>query len=339
MDTANKGRIFPKDRRALLRGSGSAVPEKILSNADLEKLVETSDEWITSRTGIKERRLVSEGQTTASLSLEAARLALEDAQLDATDLDLIICGTITPEMVCPSTACFVQKGLKAGTCGAFDLSAACSGFTYGMSTASAFISSGQADHVMVIGAETLSNITDFTDRSSCILFGDGAGAVILSAQENTDQGVFYSNMSSDGSCWQTISCQAHGSRYPVTKPLEDPKHKYLLVNGRETYQTAVRTIVDLIEKAYEVCGITSDDVAKIIPHQMNARIIESVSKRLGVCEDKMFVNIEKYGNTSAASIPIALDEALRDGHVKEGDLIVLVAFGAGLTWGINLIQL
>jgi 3-oxoacyl-[acyl-carrier-protein] synthase-3 len=339
MAKENKGRLFPQLRRALITGTGSSVPEKVLSNADLEKLVETSDEWITTRTGIKERRLVSEGQTTASLSLEAARIALQNAKLDAKDLDLIICSTITPEMVCPSTACFVQDGLKAGNCGAFDLAAACSGFTYGVSTASSFISSGQADHVMVIGAETLSNITDYTDRSSCILFGDGAGAVVLSVQDNTDKGVLYSNMSSDGSYWKTISCQAHGSRYPITQPLEDPKHKYLLVNGRETYQTAVRTIVDLIEKAYEVCGITSDDVAKIIPHQMNARIIESVSKRLGVSDDKMFVNIQKYGNTSAASIPIALDEALRDGHIKEGDLIVLVAFGAGLTWGINLIQL
>lgn len=339
MTADNKGRLFSRQRRALLAATGSALPEKVLSNSDLESMVDTSDEWITTRTGIKERRLVSDGQTTASLSLSAAQKAIENAKMDPEDLDLIICGTITPEMVCPSTACFVQNGLGIGHCAAFDLAAACSGFTYGISTASAFISSGQNENVLVIGAETLSNITDYSDRSSCILFGDGAGAVVLRAVEDTDKGVIYSCMSADGSYWQTINCQAYGSRHPVTKPLPDPKHQFLMVNGRETYQTAVRTIVDLIEQAYVACGITSDDVARIIPHQMNARIIESVTKRLGVSDDKMYVNIEKFGNTSAASIPIALDEAVQNGHLAEGDLIILVAFGAGLTWGINVIRL
>ncbi len=302
-------------------------------------MVETSDEWITTRTGIKERRIAANGETTASLSLSAARKALEAAKLSPDDLDLIICATITPEMVCPSTACFVQKGLGAAGCAAFDLAAACSGFTYAVSTAASGIASGHNDNVLVIGAETLSRITDYSDRTSCILFGDGAGAVVLSAEENTDSGVIYSSMAADGSSWDTIFCEAFGSRNPVSQDLEDPGKKFLVVRGRETYQTAVRTIVDMIENVYRTCDICSSDIAKIIPHQMNARIIESVAKRLGVTDEKLYVNIDKYGNTSAASIPIALDEAVRKGCLKTGDLVILVAFGAGLTWGVNLIRL
>ncbi len=334
-----KGRKFPQDRRAVLTGTGSALPEKILSNGDLEKLVDTSDEWIMTRTGIKERRIASEGQTTASLGTEAASRALEMAGLKADDLDAIICGTVTPEMVFPATACFIQEGLGNKQCCAFDLTAACSGFTYSMGVAASFISSGQYDNVLVVGAEVLSNIINYEDRSTCILFGDGAGAAILQAKENTDKGLFYNSMHADGSWWETINCKAYGSRYPVDKELEDKGNLYMTVHGRETYQTAVRRIVGLIEEAYVQCGITSDDVALVIPHQMNARIIESVIKRLKLPEEKMYVNIEKYGNTSAASIPIALDEAIRGGHAKEGDLIVLVAFGGGLTWAVNLIQL
>ena len=335
----SNGRMFHRAKRAIVKGTGSSVPEKVLSNLDLEKMVETSDDWITSRTGIRERRVVANGETTASLSLQAARTALDAAGVLPDDLDLIICATITPEMVCPSTACFVQDGLGARNCAAYDLAAACSGFTYSMSTAAAFIASGQCDHVLVIGAETLSTITDYTDRTSCILFGDGAGAVVLSAEEDSDAGLIYSSMAADGGSWETIACQAYGSRNPVGNGLDDPQKKFLYVKGRETYQVAVRTIVDMIEQVYATCNISSVDVAKIIPHQMNARIIESVAKRLNLPEDKMFVNIGSYGNTSAASIPIALDEAVREGHVQKGDLVILVAFGAGLTWGINLIKL
>ncbi|MCF7957917.1 MAG: ketoacyl-ACP synthase III [Phycisphaerae bacterium] len=334
-----KGRKFSQERRAVITGTGRALPEKILSNLDLEKMVDTSDEWITTRTGIKERRIASEGQTTASLGLEASRRALEMAGLDASDLDAIICGTVTPEMVFPATACFIQEGLGNTQCCAFDLTAACSGFTYAMGIAASFISSGQYDNVLVVGAEVLSNIVNYEDRTTCILFGDGAGAVLLQAKENTAKGVLYNSMHADGSGWKTLNCKAYGSRYPVTRELEDQGDLYMMVHGRGTYQTAVRRIVELIEEAYSQCGISNDDIALVIPHQMNARIIESVIKRLKLPKEKMFVNIEKYGNTSAASIPIALDEAIRDGHAKEGDLVVLVAFGGGLTWAVNLVQL
>ncbi len=336
---ANSEKIFTNQRKAIIASTGHAVPGKVLTNADLEKMVETSDEWITTRTGIKERRIIDDGQTTASLAIEASKVALADSGITASDLDLIICATITPEMVCPATACVVQDGLGGSHCAAFDLAAACSGFTYGVSTAASFIAAGHNENVLVIGAETLSTITNYEDRSSCILFGDGAGAVVLRAEENTDAGLLYSSMSADGSYWKTISCEAYGSKNPVSQKLEEDHLKYLVVNGRETYQVAVRTIVELIENALKACDIGLDDVASIIPHQMNARIIESVAKRLGVGEDKFFVNIDKYGNTSAASIPIALDEAIRNGHVNKGDLVVLVAFGGGITWGINLIRL
>jgi len=333
------GRKFDARRRAVIRGTGSAVPAKILDNAALEKLVETSDEWITTRTGIKERRIISEGETTASLALEAGKRALDRAGMLPSDLDMIICATITPEMVFPATACFVQDGLGNRSCSAFDLTAACSGFTYAMATAGSFISSGQIDTAMVIGAETLSTITNYADRTSCILFGDGAGAAILKAEENTDRGLIYSSLHADGSGWQTLCCKAYGSRYPAGKPLPEGIGYYMDIRGRETYQLAVRRIVELIEESYRVCGICSDDIKMLIPHQMKARIIESVGKRLDLPPEKIFVNIDRYGNTSAASIAIAMDEAIRQKHLKEGDLIVLVAFGAGITWAVNLIRL
>jgi len=339
MTTLIKGTLYSQTRRAILAATGRSLPQKILNNADLEKMVETSDEWITSRTGIKERRIITDGQSTASLALEASKRALQAAQISGGDLDLIICATITPEMVFPSTACFIQSGLDNHSCCAFDLAAACSGFTYGMAFAASHIMSGQAETALVLGAETLSNIVDYSDRASCILFGDGAGAAVLKSQENTDRGIIYSSLHADGGDWETLSCHAYGSKHPVGKELDDPKKIYMWIRGRETYQLAVRRIVEMVEEAYEKCGITNDDVAVIIPHQMNLRIIESVTKRLKLPDDKMFVNIDKYGNTSSASIAIALDEAIRNKHLKEGDLVVLVAFGAGLTWAVNVIRL
>ena len=335
----NNSLTSQKKRRAVITATGSALPEKILNNADLEKMVDTSDEWIITRTGIKERRIVSEGETTASLSLEAARHALKNSPLKGEDLDLIICATITPEMVFPATACFIQDGLNNHNCCAFDLSAACSGYTYGIAVATAFIENGMYNHALVFGAETLSTITNYKDRTSCILFGDGAGVVLLEAEENSDRGVLYSSLHADGRNWQTLNCQAYGSRNPVGKELDDPDKIYMEIIGRETYQLAVRRIVEMIEESYGRCGISNDDIAMIIPHQMNTRIIESVVKRLKLPEEKMFINIDRYGNTSSASIAIALDEAIREKRVKKGDLVVLVSFGAGLTWGVNLIKL
>ena len=335
----NKGLITRKKRRAVIAATGSAVPEKILDNADLEKMVDTSDEWITTRTGIKERRIISNGETTASLSLEAARKALNNSHINGEDIDIIICATITPEMVFPATACFIQDGLNNHSCCAFDLSAACSGYTYGIAVATSFIENGMYDNALVFGAETLSTITNYKDRATCILFGDGAGAVLLEAEENSDRGVLYSSMHADGHNWQTLNCQAYGSRNPVGKKLDDPNKAYIEIMGRETYQLAVRRIVEMVEESYDRCGVGNDDIALVVPHQMNARIIESVVKRLKLPEEKMFINIDRYGNTSSASIAIALDEAIRKGPLKKGDLVVLVSFGAGLTWGVNLIKL
>ena len=331
--------LHSRARRAVVQGTGSAVPSKILDNAALEEMVDTSDDWITSRTGIKQRRLVSNGQSTATLALQAAKAALKAAGLRGQELDLIICATITPEMVFPATACFVQEGLGNNSCCAFDLAAACSGYTYAISMAATMITSGQYEKALVMGAETLSTITDYTDRASCILFGDGAGALVLQAEENTDRGLLYSRLYADGGAWETLNCKAYGSRHPVSKELVDPNLVYMEIKGRETYQLAVRRIVELVQDTYAQCGLSNDDIALIVPHQMNLRIIESVVKRLDLPAEKMFVNIDRYGNTSSASIAIALDEAIRGGRARRGDLIILVSFGAGLTWAVNLLRL
>ena len=325
-------------RRAILAGTGSCLPDKILSNEDLMKIVDTSDDWITTRTGIKTRRVASNGETTATLAAEAARRALKDANMDVNELELIIIGTITPEMVFPSTACFVQDMIGAKNAWAFDLSAACSGFVYGLSIAQQFVSSGRYQNAMVIGAETLSRITNYEDRGSCILFGDGAGAAIVKAANSGPQGIMYSTSFSDGSGWSALTCPAYGSRHPADKPLDDPALVKMQINGREVYQTAVRRIVELVNECLEKCDLSIEDVAMFIPHQMNARIIESVGKRLKFTDERIFINIDKYGNTSAASIPIALDDCRKQEKLKSGDIILLVAFGGGLTWGANVIQ-
>ena len=236
-------------RRAIFKSTGSALPEKVLDNSDLEKMVDTSDQWITSRTGIKQRRIISDGETSASLATQTAKQTLKRASIKGDDLDLIICATVTPEMVFPSTACFVQDNLKNHHCCAYDLAAACCGFIYSINIASTMIATGQIKNALIIGVETLSNITDYTDRSSCILFGDGAGALLLQSAENTDRGVLYSSMHADGSKWKSLYCSAYGSRYPANKPLDDDSMVYMRINGREVYQLAVRRIVEMIEQA------------------------------------------------------------------------------------------
>ncbi|MFA6185588.1 MAG: beta-ketoacyl-ACP synthase III [Phycisphaerae bacterium] len=325
--------------RAVIAGTGSCIPEKTLTNDDLSKIVDTNDEWITTRTGIKVRHIAADNQTTADLAVEAAKKAISQAKISAEDVELIITATITPEMVFPSTACFVQDRLGAKKAWAFDLSAACSGFVYALSIAQQFVISGKYDNVLVIGAETLSKITDYKDRSSCILFGDGAGAAVIKRGDmKGSKGVFYSACGSDGSGWKSLNCPAYGSRNPVSKPLEDSNMVYMKINGREVYQLAVRKIIEMVDEGLTNCGLTIKDIDMFIPHQMNARIIESVAKRLELADEKVFINIDKYGNTSAASIPIALDECVRQGRVKKGDIALLVAFGGGLTWGANLIE-
>jgi 3-oxoacyl-[acyl-carrier-protein] synthase-3 len=325
--------------RAVIAGTGSCIPEKKLTNEDLTKMVETSDEWITTRTGIKVRYIAAENQTTAALATEAAKKALRQANISAEDIELIIVATVTPEMVFPSTACFVQEQLGARKAWAFDLAAACSGFVYALSITQHFVTSGRYDNVLVIGAETLSKITDYKDRTSCILFGDGAGAALVKRGSlNGSRGIFYGTNGSDGTGWTSLNCPAYGSRYPVGRLLENPAHIYMQINGREVYQLAVRKIIETIEDCLTNCSLTTDDIKLFIPHQMNARIIESVAKRLQLADEKVFMNIDKYGNTSAASIPIALDECLRQGRIKKGDIVLLVAFGGGLTWGANVIE-
>jgi len=324
--------------RAVIKGCGSFAPEKKLTNADLAEMVDTSDEWITTRTGIKERHITNDDETTAFLATEAAKKAMEDADLDARELELIIVATITPEMVFPSTACFVQRALVAKNAFAFDLEAACSGFVYSLSIAQQFIESGRYKNALVIGAETLTKITDWTDRTSCILFGDGAGAVVLEQSTDGCSGIIYSTMHSDGGHWKALNCQAYGSRNPARKKLDDPKKIFMQIHGREVYQQAVRRIVEMVNDCMDHCGLTIDDIAMLISHQMNARIIESAAKRLNFPDEKVFVNITEYGNTSAASVPIAFDDCVKKGRIKRGDIVIFVAFGAGLTWGANIIQ-
>ncbi len=323
---------------AIITGTGSFVPEKLLSNADLAKMVNTSDEWITTRTGIKVRHIASDKETTAMLAVEAAKRALAMAKLDPKDVEIIIVATITPEMVFPSTACFVQQALGSVKAFAFDLGAACSGVVYSLSISQQFIESGRYKNALVIGAETLSKITNYAERTSCILFGDGAGAIVVQSGKQDSAGIIYSRMASDGRIWKALNCQAYGSRYPADKQLDDPKKIYMEIHGREVYQQAVRRIVEMVSDCMEHCNLTVDDISMVISHQMNARIIESAAKRLNLPPEKAFINIDKYGNTSAASIPIALDECVREGRIKHGDIVILVAFGAGLTWGASIVQ-
>jgi 3-oxoacyl-[acyl-carrier-protein] synthase-3 len=323
---------------AVIAGHGSFAPEKKLTNDELARLIDTSDEWITDRTGIKTRHITTDSESTAYLATEAAKKALADAKLDAADLDLIIVATITPEMVFPSTASFVQRALGAKKAWVFDLAAACSGFVYGLSIVQQFIESGRIKNALVIGAETLSKITNWQDRTSCILFGDGAGAVVVEGRQSGSRGIIYSTMSSDGDCWQALNCQAYGSRYPAGRNLDDPKKIYMEIRGREVYQQAVRRIIEAVTDCLNHCGLSLNDIDMVISHQMNARIIESAAKRLELPREKIFLNIAEYGNTSAASVPIAFDECARSGKIKRGDLIIFVAFGAGLTWGANVIE-
>ena len=329
----------PPTYHAVIAGYGSFAPEKTITNDDLAEMVDTTDEWITTRTGIKVRHITTDEETTALLATQAAKRALAETKLDAKDIELIIVATITPEMVFPSTASFVQLALDAKKAWAFDLAAACSGFIYGLSIVRQFIESGQIKNALVVGAETLTKITNWKDRTSCILFGDGAGAFVLErADKNNRRGIMYSTMFSDPTRWDALNCQAYGSRYPVGKKLDNPDKIYMQIKGRQVYQQAIRRIVETVNECLEKCNLTIDDIAMVISHQMNARIIESAAKRLKLPDEKVFLNIAEYGNTSAASVPIAFDECVRNGKVKRGDIVILVAFGAGLTWAANVIE-
>jgi len=323
--------------RSLIIGTGSYLPEKVLTNKDLQKRVETSDEWIQERTGIRERRIASDKEAASDLGVAAAQRALEMAQVKASDVDLIIVGTGTPDMLFPSTACLVQDRLGANRAFAFDLSAACSGFLYALSVGDQYIRTGSAQTALIIGSEVMSMLMDWTDRSTCILFGDGAGAVVLKAQRSR-RGILSTHLHSEGSFWDLICVPGGGSRFPPSKETLEKRLNFLKMKGNETFKVAVRTLEEAAREALEANQYTAKDLDHVIPHQANLRIIQSVAQRLGVPMEKMVVNLQNYGNTSAASIPIALDEAVRTNRVKAGHLILLEAFGGGLTWGSALIR-
>lgn len=322
-----------------LRGTGTCMPARVIANEHFEKTLDTSNEWILSRTGIRERRIAGPEDTSASLGLKAAQQALDAAELTAHDLDLIICATITPEMIFPSTACFIQAGLGCRFIGAFDILAACSGFLYSLAVGSQFIRTGAYRNVLVVGTETLSRVTDFTDRGSCILFGDGAGAAILSATNDASRGLKYFRLYADGSRHDLLKLPGGGSRYPTSAESLASKQHYMKVNGREVYKFAVSHMQSLIRDAMADCHLQPGDVDLIIPHQVNLRIINSAIEHLGFPADKVMINLDRYGNTSSASVPVALDEAIRTGRAKPGDNVILVAFGGGLTWASVVLTL
>jgi 3-oxoacyl-[acyl-carrier-protein] synthase-3 len=324
-------------RTCSITGVGSYVPEKVLTNADLEKMVDTSDEWITTRTGIKERRMAAKEEFTSDMAAKAAQRAMKMAGVTASQIDLIIVATITPDMPFPATACFVQQKIGAKCAAAFDLEAACSGFIYGLEIGQQFIMSRTYDTVLVIGAEKLSAITDWKDRNTCVLFGDGAGAAVLQNRENS-HGLLTAVMGADGGKANLLFMPGGGSRCPATKESVDARLHFLRMSGKETFKNAVQAMCSAAQEVLRRCELDISCVNCVIPHQANRRIIDAVGERLGATPEQMFINVDRYGNTSAASVAIALDEAVTSGKIQRGDLILLVVFGAGLTWGAAVIE-
>ena len=324
-------------RTCSITGVGSYVPEKVLTNADLEKMVDTTDEWITTRTGIKERRISAKEEFTSDMAAKAAQRAMKMAGVTAAQIDLIIIATITPDMPFPATACFVQQKIGAKRAAAFDLEAACSGFIYGLEIGQQFIMSRTHDTVLVIGAEKLSAITDWKDRNTCVLFGDGAGAAVLQNRENS-HGLLTAVMGADGSKANLLFMPGGGSRCPATKDSVDARQHFLHMSGKETFKNAVQAMCSAAQEVLRRCELDISRIKCVIPHQANRRIIDVVGERLGATPEQMFINVTRYGNTSAASVAIALDEAVASGKIQRGDLILLVVFGAGLTWGAAVIE-
>jgi 3-oxoacyl-[acyl-carrier-protein] synthase-3 len=319
-------------RSSRITGSGSYCPERVMTNFDLEKMVDTSDEWITTRTGIRERRIARDDEACSDLATAAAVSAMDMAGIRAKDLDAIIVGTISGDMQFPATAALVQDRLGAANAVAFDLSAACSGFIYGVNTANALIASGQMGRVLVVGAEVLSKFVDWGDRATCVLFGDGAGAAVLEPCDR-GEGVLSTMMKSDGSLADLLCIPGGGSRSPITETMYREREHCIKMKGDGVFKYAVRAMAEAARKVVEDAGVSIDDVALIVPHQANIRIIDAMIEKLGYPRDNVVANVDRYGNTSSASIPIAYDEVVRNGRVKPGDLIVFVGFGGGFTWG------
>jgi len=318
-------------------GIGTYLPEKVLTNKDLEKMVDTSDAWIVERTGIRERRIAESDIATSDLAACAAEKALSDAGVSADEIDLIIVATVTPDMLFPSTACLVQDKIKASKAAAFDLSAGCSGFVYGLVTGSQFIQNGIYKKVLVIGAEALSKIIDWDDRNTCVLFGDGAGAVVLGEVES-GYGILGVELGADGSGGDLLKMPGGGSRLPATMESVNNRQHFLQMSGSDVFKFAIKVMGEAAVKALDGAGLTNEDIDCLIPHQANNRIIQSAAKRLKVPMEKVIVNVDKYGNTSSASIPIAMDEAIKSNKIKDNDIVVLVGFGAGLTWASCVIK-
>lgn len=323
---------MPLPPKSRILGTGRYTPEKVLSNHDLEKLVDTNDAWITERTGIKERRVARDGETTSDMAAAAGRAALEMAGIPASRLSMIIVGTISPDTPMPACAVHVQQKLGAGTAPSFDLSAACAGFLYGISIADQFIRSGQCEYVLVVGVELLSRVLNWGDRTTCVLFGDGAGAVVLGPSDSS-RGILSTRLYTDGSLAESLIIPGGGSREPLTPEGLLARRNKVHMNGQEIFKVAVRNLTSASKEALEIAGLTASDIDWVVAHQANLRILAQVASRLAVPMDRFVLNIERYGNTSSASIPIALDEAVRDGRIKEGQNLVMCALGAGISWG------
>ncbi|MGD9644594.1 MAG: beta-ketoacyl-ACP synthase III [Pirellulales bacterium] len=336
-DQTNRLQVAPK-LRAAVAGTGSYLPERVLTNDEMAVTIDTSDEWIFERTGIHARRVAAPDESTATMATEAGRRACADAGIDPRELDLIIVATLTPDYLMPATACIVQHALGATRAGAFDLEAACSGFLFGGTVATGLIVAGLCRNVLVIGAETMSRFVDYSDRTSCILFGDGAGAAVFTGRDD-GAGVLHASMASDGAYGELLCIPSGGSKSPTSAESVAGRQHYIRMAGRQIAKFATTCFVDLVNESLAAGQVTLDDIGLIIPHQVNARIIDSALRRLSIPRDKCFMNIEGYGNTSAASVPIALDEARRQGRVGPGDLALLLGFGAGLTWGATLLRM
>jgi len=318
-------------------GTGSYAPEKILTNKDLEAIVDTSDEWIITRTGIRERHIASNGEASSDFAYHASMNAIDMAGISPEDIDMIIVGTITPDMSTPSVACMLQDRIGARHPAAFDLSAGCTSFVYAMSVADNFIKNGNAEKVLVVGTETLSKITNYEDRGTCILFGDGAGAAVIS-KEKGDRGILSTHLFSDGSYGELLYMPGGGSARPASEETLEKREHYLRMDGNKVFKIAVKSLEEAAQTALKHNGLSGDAVDLLISHQANSRIIEAIGKRLNLAPEKLFMNIDRYGNTSSASVPIAMDEANRQNKIKENNLILLDAFGAGFTWGAALLR-
>ena len=325
-------------RRARIVGTGMAVPDKVLTNADLEKMVDTSDEWIVSRTGIRERRIATKDEVLTDFAVPAAKRALDMAGIPGSEVDIVICATVSPDTPFPAASTQIATAIGAPNIAAFDLSAACAGFIYGVGIADQFLRAGGARTVLVVGGEILSKFTDWTDRNTCVLFGDGAGAVVLRAEPDNGRGVLGVQMRSDGSLGELVYRPGGGSKYPPPLDPLDADKTYIKMRGNETFKIAVRSMAEVSDAVLKKAGLAPQGVDWLVPHQANRRIIDAVGQRLEIPEGHTYVNIERYGNTSAASVPIALDELVRDGKVREGSLVLCTAFGSGLVWGAGLFR-